>query len=402
MRAADIAKLSTRAFKTNPTRTWLTILGMGVGTGAVVTLVGLGFGLQNIILEQIVLGDTLLSLNVTPPPSRAVSLNPQTVQEFLEIERVNDVAPMAAFSALITFEGLTGNTFLQGANSNYFRFTGTKSIAGRLFTDETLEDDGNNVILTSAMLKLFEVEDPESALGKQVSFRVFVPNPETGETSEMELRKRYTVVGISSDESRPGATILLDELVSQLAVDEYERVQVRVEEVSFLDQVSNALIDRGFGVTALSKTVEQANKIFQGIQAVLAVFGGIALVVSAIGMFNTMTVTLLERTGEIGIMRTLGASSQDIKILFISEAIIVGFLGGLVGIAIGVGIGFSLNTMVNVAATNFGGKAVALFSYPATFLIFIASFSAVVGFLTGVFPARRAAALNPLDAIRYK
>lgn len=402
MRAADIAKLSTRAFKTNPTRTWLTILGMGVGTGAVVTLVGLGFGLQNIILEQIVLGDTLLSLNVTPPPARSVVLNPQSVQEFMEIEHVKDVAPMASFAALITFEGLTGNTFLQGANPNYFRFTGTKETAGRLFTDGTVDEDRNGVILTSAMLKLFEVEDPESALGKQVSFRVFVPKEGTNETTEMEIKKRYTVVGISSEESRPGATILLDELASQLAVAEYERVQVRVEEVGFLDQVTAALVERGYGVTALSKTVEQANKIFQGIQAVLAVFGGIALVVSAIGMFNTMTVTLLERTGEIGIMRTLGASSNDIKILFVSEAIIVGFLGGMVGIAIGVGIGFSLNTMVNVAASSFGGKSVALFSYPATFLIFIASFSAVVGFLTGVFPARRAAALNPLDAIRYK
>ncbi len=402
MRIQDIAKLSTRMFKTNPARTWLTILGMGVGTGAVVTLVGLGFGLQNIILEQIVLGDTLLSLNVTPPPARAVTLNPQTVQEFYEIERVQDVAPLASFAALVTFDGLTGNTFLQGANPNYFRFTGTKEISGRLFTSETIEEDRSSVILTSAMLKLFEVEDPETAIGKQVSFRVFVPQEGTNETIEMEMKKRYTIVGISSEESRPGAILLLDELTSQLAVTEYERVQVRVEEVEFLDPVTESIVERGFGVTALSKTVEQANKIFQGIQAVLAVFGGIALVVSAIGMFNTMTVTLLERTGEIGIMRTLGASSNDIKILFVSEAVIVGFLGGLVGIGIGVGIGFSLNTMVNVAAANFGGKAVALFSYPMTFILFIATFSAVVGFLTGIFPARRAAALNPLDAIRYK
>lgn len=131
-------------------------------------------------------------------------------------------------------------------------------------------------------------------------------------------------------------------------------------------------------------------------------FGGIALVVSAIGMFNTMTVTLLERTGEIGIMRTLGASSNDIKILFVSESVIVGFLGGIVGILIGVSIGFTLNTMVNVAASNFGGKSVALFAYPLGFIMFIAAFSAIVGFLTGVFPARRAAGLNPLDAIRYK
>lgn len=402
MRLQDIAKLSTRMFKTNPARTWLTILGMGVGTGAVVTLVGLGFGLQNIILEQIVFGETLLSLNVTPPPARAVMLNPQTVQEFLEIEHVKDVAPMASFAALVTFEGLTGNTFLQGANPNYFRFTGTKEVAGRLFTDATMNEDRGSVILSKAMLKLFDVEDAESAVGKQVSFRVFVPKEGSKDTTEMELKKRYTIVGISNEESRPAAFVLLDELTSQLAVSEYERVQVRVDASENLNQVTNAVVERGFGVTALSKTVEQANKIFQGIQAVLAVFGGIALVVSAIGMFNTMTVTLLERTGEIGIMRTLGASANDIKILFVSEAVVVGFLGGVVGISIGVGIGFALNTLVNVAASNFGGKSVALFAYPIPFILFIAAFSAIVGFLTGVFPARRAAALNPLDAIRYK
>jgi putative ABC transport system permease protein len=134
----------------------------------------------------------------------------------------------------------------------------------------------------------------------------------------------------------------------------------------------------------------------------LAVFGGIALVVSAIGMFNTMTVTLLERTGEIGIMRTIGASPTDIKILFIAEAVIVGFLGGMVGMGIGVSVGLIVNFFINLAATSFGGKAIQLFRFPFLFLLFITAFSAIVGFLTGVFPARRAAQLSPLEAIRYK
>lgn len=402
MRAQDIAKLSTRMFKTNPARTWLTILGMGVGTGAVVTLVGLGFGLQNIILEQIILGETLLSLNVNNPPARQVVLNPSTVQELIDIPKVKDVAPTASFAALITYEGLTGNTFLSGANPPFFRYTGAKAVAGRLFEDKTIVEDKNNVLLSKAMLKLFGVENSEDAIGKQVSFRIFIPKEGSKDTIETEVKKKFTIVGISNEESRPTATILLDELTALVDIKEYEKVQVRVESTGDLEAVTAAIVEKGFGVTALSKTVEQANKIFQGIQAVLAVFGGIALVVSAIGMFNTMTVTLLERTGEIGIMRTLGASSQDIKILFVSEAVIVGFLGGCVGISIGVGIGFALNTMVNVAASSFGGKSVSLFAYPLPFVLFIATFSAVVGFLTGVFPARRAAGLNPLDAMRYK
>src|SRR5277367_2968776 len=102
MRASDALKLSTRMFKTNPARTWLTVLGMGVGTAAVVMLVGLGFGLQNLLLEKIVFGDTLLSLTVTAPTSNAVVITDDTVTKFKAIPDVQDVSPLADFSSLLT------------------------------------------------------------------------------------------------------------------------------------------------------------------------------------------------------------------------------------------------------------------------------------------------------------
>jgi ABC-type antimicrobial peptide transport system permease subunit len=168
-----------------------------------------------------------------------------------------------------------------------------------------------------------------------------------------------------------------------------------------LDAVEAQIIEQGFIVTALSKTVDQANKIFRGVQVTLALFGGIALIVSAIGMFNTMTVTLLERTKEIGIMRTIGGSPLNIKVMFLTESVLMGFLGGLVGIGIGVGGGLSINFLLNMVASRLGGAAMALFRFPIPFLLFIAIFSAVMGFVTGLFPSKRAGSLNPLDAIRY-
>jgi putative ABC transport system permease protein len=402
MQAKDVAKLSTRMFKTNPMRTWLTILGMGVGTGAVVTLVGLGFGLQGIILEQIVLGDTLLSLNITNPPGKTVVLDDRAVRNFRQMDNVKDVAQMASLPALITYEGFTGNTFLQGVAPAYFKYVGTKEVAGELFTAENALRNQDEVLLSAAVLKLFEVEEPEEAIGKRVTFRVLVTQEGTQDVEEVELTKQYKIVGVTNEESYISSIITLPEFSANLTVPYYERVQVRVTDAEFLDTVQAAIVEEGYSVTALSKTVEQANKIFIGIQGVLAVFGGIALIVSAIGMFNTMTVTLLERTAEIGIMRTLGASQNDIKVLFISEALIVGFLGGVVGVLQGMTIGFVLNGMMNVAAANFGGVSVSLFAFPVPFLVFIITFSGVVGLITGVFPARRAAALNPLDAIRYK
>ena len=402
MRIQDVAMLSTRMFKTNPSRTWLTILGMGVGTGAVVALVGLGFGLQGIILERIVFGETLLSLNVTNPPSHIVILNQAMVDEFKANELVKDVAAMASFPTLITFEGLTGNAFLQGMAPSYFLYTGMKAVEGELFTTETAAEDRNAVIISGALLKLFGVENPVEALGKIVTFRVFVPIEGTEDSTEVPLTKEYRIKGVSSDEASLVAIIPLEEFSSHFSAPFYERVQVRVIDSESLTAVQDTILQKGFTVTALSKTVEQANKIFQGIQGVLAVFGGIALTVSAIGMFNTMTVTLLERTAEIGVMRTIGASSRDIVVLFVTEALIVGFLGGVVGISIGVGLGFMANGALGAAASRFGGEAVHIFRYPLGFLLFIAAFSAIVGLLTGLFPARRAAKINPLDAIRYK
>lgn len=398
----DVSMLSTRMFKTNPSRTWLTILGMGVGTGAVVALVGLGFGLQGIILNKIVLGDSLLSLNVSNPPSLLVTLTPAAVQDFAQNAYVKDVSPLASLSALATYQGLTGNVTLEGAKPSYFLYTGAQTVAGGFFTTQSAADDRDKVIITSALLQLFGIDNAADAIGKSLTFRVFVPISGTTQTVETTLDKPYTIKGVIDDVGNLNAIMTADEFASHFQVPYYDNAQVRVVSSADLTPMQDYIVGKGFTVTALSKTVEQANKIFYGIQVVLAVFGSIALTVSAIGMFNTMTVTLLERTAEIGIMRTIGASSRDIVVLFVAEATIVGLLGGLVGILIGAGIGEIFNGLVSVVAGKFGGQSVALFSYPIWFLLFIETFSGVVGLITGLFPARRAAKLNPLDAIRYK
>lgn len=394
--------LSTRMFKTNPSRTWLTIVGMGVGTGAVVALVGLGFGLQGIILERIVFGESLLSLNVNNPASHAVVIDKEFVETFGADPLIKEVSPMVTFSALVTYDGLTGNANVQGMKPSFFLYSGIKADAGELFSDSTATEDRNNVLVTQGLLNLFGVKDPAQAIGKTITFRVLVPEVGTDRTVEVDLPKQYTIKGVTSDPSALAAEMTLDEFQSHFDVPFYDRAQVRVKDGKNLAAVTEAILAKGYSVTALSKTVDQANKIFQGIQVVLAVFGSIALTVSAIGMFNTMTVTLLERTAEIGIMRTIGASSQDIVILFAAEATIVGFLGGMVGILIGVGIGEIANGALGLVAGRFGGEAVRIFRYPFVFLFFIAMFSAIVGLITGMFPARRAAKINPLDAIRYK
>lgn len=392
----DLIRLSTRMFRTRPARTWLTITGIGVGISAVVVLVGLGFGLQGILLEQIVFGDALLSLNVMTPPSKIIVMDKKYIEEFSNLDNVEDISPMASFNSLITFGDLTGSIVLQGVNPSYFKYAGIIAKDGALFK----ESAGDSVVITSATLKLFEME-ADQIMGKAIKLKVFLPIEGTDKTQEVPLNKEYKVIGVVNDETTIAAYIPMDEFSSQFAIPYYEKARVKVVSNEFLNTTEQKIIEKGFLVTSLSKTVDQANKIFAGIQATLAIFGGIALIVSAIGMFNTMTVTLLERTKEIGIMRTIGGSPLNIKLMFLTESVMMGFLGGVVGIGIGVGGGLLVNLILNIVATRMGGAAISLFRFPMYFLLFVAAFSAVMGFLTGLFPSKRAASLNPLDAIRY-
>ena len=235
MRLQDVAMLSTRAFKTNPARTWLTIAGMGVGTGAVVTLVGLGFGLQNIILEQIVFGETLLSLSVNNPPSRVVQLTDRSVKEFEVLPNVKDVSPLASLPALITIDGLSGNAFLQGAEPAFFRYSGATAVVGDLFKDGNEAKDKDSVILTKAVLKLFAIKEPKDAIGKLVTFRVFILKEGTDESEQIAIDKSYKVSAVTNEENFIAAIIPLSEVQNHIQVKAYDKVQVRITKADFLD-----------------------------------------------------------------------------------------------------------------------------------------------------------------------
>ena len=395
MRIQDTLKLATRMFRTRPARTWLTILGIGVGIGAVVILVGLGYGLQGILLEQIVFGEAMLSLNVITPPSRIVVINKEEVDKFFALENVEDVSPLASFNSSIKYGDLTGSIVLNGVEPEYFKYAGVIAKEGSLFG----QGENDSIVLSSAALKLFQ-KNAEEIIGQKASFKVFIPVGDTDEVQEISLEREYTIKGIVADEASIFAYIPLSEFSSHFAIPYYEKARVKVVGREFLDSVEARILEGGFVVTALSKTVDQANKIFSGIQAALALFGGIALIVSAIGMFNTMTVTLLERTKEIGIMRTIGGSPFKIKVMFLTESLLMGTLGGFMGIFLGVGGGTAVNLVLNFLSKRMGGATMNLFRFPIPFLLFIAVFGAVMGYLTGLFPSKRAGSLNPLDAIR--
>lgn len=402
MKYADLFSLSTRMFRTNPSRTWLTVLGISVGISAVLFLVSLGYGLQNVILQKIVFNQALLSLAVTPS-SDLIVLNDKALDEIKAIPKVTAVSPVAKFISQLSLEGVSDVVQMREtrlADASYFGFSGISVKYGSLYE----ENDQNQIIISQAVLQLFGITDPNSVLGKKVSIQIFASNNLQSDADQemVQVPETYTIKGVIEDNAESYAFLPLTEMLKYVKVDHYEQTRVKVEVSEDLNIVKDEVIARGYQTQSLSETIEQANKIFRVIQIVLGLFGAVALIVSSIGMFNTMTVTLLERTNEIGIMRALGASKGNLRNLFLAESVIIGFLGGVVGTLIGIAGGQVVNFVINSLASRFGGAKTNLFVYPISFLLIIVFLSLFIGFLSGIFPARRAAAMDPLEALRYK
>ena len=402
MKARDLFSLSTRMFRTNPSRTWLTVLGISVGISAVLFLVSLGYGLQNVILQKIVFNQALLSLAVTPS-SDLIVLDDKALEEIKQIPKVTDVAPIAKFTGQLSLEEVNGTVEMREtrlADARYFGYSGTSVKYGSLYE----ENDQHQLIISQAVLQLFGITDPNSVLGKKVTVKIFATNDLQSDVAQemVQVPETYTIKGVIEDNTESYAFLPLKEMLSYVKVHHYEQTRVKVDSSEDLNLVKDEVIARGYQTQSLSETIDQANKIFRVIQIVLGLFGAVALIVSSIGMFNTMTVTLLERTNEIGIMRALGASKSNLRNLFLAESVIIGFLGGVVGTLIGIAGGQIFNFVINSLASKFGGTKTSLFVYPIPFLLMIVFLSLFIGFLSGIFPARRAAAMDPLEALRYK
>ncbi len=401
MRLIDTLRLSTRMFKTNRLRTLLTILGISVGIGTILFLVSLGYGLRQLLISQIATSDAMLSIDIMTDSASPVKLDNEMINKIKNVNGIVETSPMFSTTAQMKVGELTGGVSVNLSSASFLRLSGIKVVKGEAFKD----DSENKIIVSTAALQLFGLT-LEDAIGKSASFSLFLfKKNEKGEYTEdvdvKEINKDFQIAGIIDDSI--SYVFIPTGAVGDLDIPFYSELRVKVSDQEKIMEAKDQIIKLGFtAVTAMSETITDANRIFDAVNIILSVFGAVALLVSAIGMFNTMTIALLERTQEIGIMKALGASRQDIWKLFLAESIIIGFLGGMCGILIGYGGKYAVNMGINALAKSMGGQVFDLFYTPISFVIFIAAFSTIVGFITGLYPSKRAAGLNPLEALRYK
>jgi len=397
-------------FRARTSRTLLTVLGMSIGIGAILFLVSLGYGLQKTLLERITTSDSLLTLDISEAKSGIVSLDSEMVQKFQAMPGVEDVSPAFQVTTQGHLENLSADLVAIGSKPSFLKLGGYTASKGVLLSD----NDPNGIIISSAVAQVFG-KNVDEMIGKEMSFSFYVPKVVIEKNSNNALEDdsqtqndfervdsdvKYKIVGVIDGEDN--IAYLNMSSMNNLNINKYGQVKVKARSNGEMTVIRDNVLEYGLLVSSLSDTVDQANQIFKVVQIILMLFGIIALVVSAIGMFNTMTITLLERTEEIGIMKSIGASDMSISVMFFMESAIMGFLGGCAGVTIGWLGGIGFNTAINLIATRFGGQAVSLFYSPTWFVISILVFSAIVGFFTGLVPAHRASKIDPLDALRYK
>lgn len=154
--------------------------------------------------------------------------------------------------------------------------------------------------------------------------------------------------------------------------------------------------------TSMVDTINQIEKFFTTLRIGLAVVGSIAFGISILGMINTLTISLMERTREVGLLKSIGMRSCEVRKLFITESMLIAFFGGITGVIIGSVLGGILSLVLSIISITKGGDYLLVSKIPILLLFGIMIISGIIGYITGLYPSKRALKMSPLDALRYE
>lgn len=432
MTSLDLMLMGIKNLWRRKTRTILTILGVVIGTTAIVVMLSLGFGLQRARNQQIEKMGGLTTIQVEKPWSYSdsrdkkpdenqVYLDDETVDMFKGIEHVEGVlatkrtniqlrigkkqswAEVLAvdFEALQTFGytldhgewpgELQKNVLVAGAKTH----TNFYDPMSRYFEPNEEGED-----IEAGNLKCFIEGEYDSNGKKKRPFSMDVSGVLVGKdtwednTSYMSF---YTYEKLKETNDRKYGSGERKRKKPGTKEDKYDSIKVKVDKLDNVLDIQQQIRDMGFEAYSNAEWLEGEQNQALIIQGVLGGIGGVSLLIAAIGITNTMIMSIYERTREIGVMKVLGAKLKDIKNLFLFEAAMIGLFGGTVGL----GLSLIVSKIINNVAGNMMGEFVeGGISYIPMYLMGAALiFATLIGIISGYYPARRAMKLSALKAI---
>ncbi|HEY5682541.1 MAG TPA: ABC transporter permease [Sulfuricaulis sp.] len=394
-----------RALASNKVRTGLSMLGILIGVAAVVAMLALGRGAQKAIETQLAsLGSNMLMLRqgavrvggVAQEAGETTRLTIDDVAAIKEgIAGVKQASPSVRGRARVTFGNRNWNTQILGTGPEYEHMRAAQPSLGRFFTER--ENQRRMRVALIGLTVVRELFGEQNPLGEyiklnKINFQVIGVLPEKGATA---WRDQDDIVVI------PVQTAMY-RLLGKNYVDYIDIEAVSADQIqSIIKEAKKLMLDRhrvppsqtqdAFEVRNLADIQATMAESSRTMSYLLAAIAGISLLVGGIGIMNIMLVSVTERTREIGLRKAVGARRQDILLQFLAETLVVSLTGGLAGIA----LGWIMTTLMSMLA----GWTTSV-SPDAVLLAFV--FSAGIGILFGIYPARKAAALHPIDALRYE
>jgi len=391
----DTLSYSLRGISETKFRFFLNLLGIVIGCMAITGLISITEGLNNNINDQLgTLGTN--TITVTPERTQGPQAQFQTGSEldYRDVTEISKIPNVALVSPTIsgkigfyTVKGKTYSSFTSGIDENFFIINESIELEkGREIqrNDKAVAVIGSNIVYPDGETRLYEV-------GDRIRLQT---NSDEG---DMEINLR--IIGIMKES---GGTFFADpdnSIYIPLRTFEqiygtggkYSSIQVLAESQSSVRNIALAIEENieGTSVITAETLMETVGMILNSVQAVLGGIAAISLIVAGVGIINTMTISVLERTHEIGVLKAVGAKNHDVIITFLVEASITGFIGGLIGSV----SGFLLSNLVGAYV---GIDAVMSISLGAL-VVFFAVFTST---LSGIYPAWRASNLNPVDALR--
>ena len=460
----DTLDLAVRNLKQSKLRTGLTTLGVSIGSASLAGMVSLGVGLQDQFVGRFTKSGMFDSINVLPgsvgqitfgpgrggrgparrpfgrnaaaaaaqaqsqsPSGEVKEITDETLKELAALPNVREAYPGLRLPVEVKFGGDSEFNTATGVPMSVKNEGAFQSIPhGRFFADE----NEAACLLSLDLAKRMNDANPAGLIGKELMLN-YASSSGSGQAAPgmpagvTRGESKCTIVGIIERETGPfaaagGVSPLMIPLpkareifhaspqaAQMLARDPtrtsrpYPSAVVKVKSPQATQDVEEQIKKLGLSAFSLNDALEGAKRAFIILDIVLSLIGSIALAVSSLGIMNTMVMSILERTREIGIMKAIGGSDGDIRRIFLIEASAIGFLGGAAGIVLGWSVGRIINIGANVYIERQGGTAGNLFSLPWWLIAGAIGFSIAVSLMAGLYPAARAAKLDPIKALRH-
>lgn len=451
MRLRDAIEFSLAGLRKRRLRTFLTASGVMIGIGALVSMISFGTGMQKNVTEAFKASDLFTTVLVMPGgpdvpsrdpdrPSRTAKLagrsdavlDAAAVAEIARISGVRLAYPDVNFPAIVSLGEKEEFRLVQVVPAAVAASNAVQVRWGRAYASD--EEEG--VVVSRSLVRRLGTDEPAVAVGK--TLRVTSVSIDLGKLASLDLSAlfsgkglpvaredyKFPVVGVietgafgggpspvQNDVLIPPGTARRIKRLPMTSIWDlfrirdgrlgYSAVSVKVGSMKDLEPVKSRIREMGFTTFALADQFEQVTRSFYIMDMILAAVGMIAIVVAALGIVNTMVMSILERFREIGVMKAVGAGDGDIKRIFFFESGAIGLLGGAAGCVLGWAVSLVINRVLNFYMARQGMPNIDYFAFPTWIFLGALGFSLLVSLVSGIYPARRAARVDPVVALRH-